>query len=950
MEDSGYRMKKKIRKNLHRISSLVLTCIMLAAGIPVNAFELVSVEDYKEEDIEADSILPLSGVSVPTELMFTEKEGTAPSLLSDGSIRFPIEHESFSDISSGTKKDPGEAYVLPLTPDSVTLWKNSSKTSKYDDIDFSISKNELCIGIPLSISGNIMQKAYVSFNKADAVCSFENTEEDGSIDFSKKTVLTVRGNNGNTTSFDIRAKYISDIPVMEINLTDSSKTIDRYKTVSADLIFEGNTYPMDIRGRGNTSWWNFPQKGYLLKLKDEASFMEMHDSDRWVLIPCYLDRSLIRNPLSMDMARVMDDLEFTPGQYPVNIFLNGRYEGIYVLSEQIEEAADKVDLFPGMPKLPADSSVSDNEEDMKETPFFLECGGDLRKYHVYGQDYVEAAHTPKMFFHYPEPEKPNTPEYKYVKKYIDDTDKAIVNGEDYEKYIDTDSFADWFIIMEMSCNTDSAFWRSTFLYKPEGEKLKLGPVWDFDRAYGNFTYDNNSYAYWASAEQVYDRAQNHWMSYLYKSDDFMLKVRERWDEKKEELLSTAMSSIDRYSKMTESSREYHNRRFGSYSTPSSVESVRKFVLKRYNWIDESIHMDDFNRHPAPYTVSDTPPEDGMMLDPFDIGVLPEQTVPVAPDTGAATVTDTDPVTGAAAAPSAPQSIISFKPYTSGLMLRTSQDTVSGNDTVYTVSGSASVKISDFDRKPVDIPDDSIYMNFVSGRLICSGGKDNADIRESVSVNKSTVCINKKGCYILSGNLRNGNIKINVPEDKKVRLILNGIRITSDTDAPVDIESADKVSVTIAEGTMNVLTKNGSYRDDSKANACLYSDCDLSINGNGYIRINSETGNGIGSKDDIKISGGHIEIKAAKNGIKGNDSVSIFDGELCIKAGKDGVKSSKDAEKKGFIFINGGKTAIASYDDGFDCAREFVFKNGLVKVSCTGKKISTSGYTEGAENF
>ncbi len=249
--------------------------------------------------------------------------------------------------------------------------------------------------------------------------------------------------------------------------------------------------------------------------------------------------------------------------------------------------------------------------------------------HVYSQEYFMTAHSPQMFFQYPVLDGPYTDEFYYVYNYMNELDRALVRGTGYEEYIDMDSWVDWFIVMELTNNTDSSFWRSSFLYRRPGEKVMLGPVWDFDMAFGNFEYDNKSYAYWATAEQVYDLTQNHYMSYLYRSDDFMLAVQERWDEVKEDLLATAMESIDRHAEMVAASRVYNNRVRGISSSEYQVNALRNFIQKRYDWIDMSLHMYGYNRHAAPYTVSDPEPEE--LFPEGDMGIVSGNEIPPAVD-------------------------------------------------------------------------------------------------------------------------------------------------------------------------------------------------------------------------------------------------------------------------------------------------------------------------------
>lgn len=545
--------------------------------------------------------------------------------------------------------------ILKLLPESVTYFRSSYNGSSYDGVTYSFENNMIYLEITPDIDDAMLTNARISFelpkeqeeiqsdtesndnnnddNNGDHTdnnavtfnrgCYFDLSDAgdstdtegnaapaylnaDGSIDLTQNPILYIVDSDGNITSYPvITRRQTYDIPTLFLTTDMEAEITSKYEYVSGNFTYDGITYDIDIRGRGNTSWRYFTQKSYLLKFDDRVSFFGMIPSDKWVLVSTYRDPSLIRNCVAMDIAACMDHLEYTPKQIPVDVYLNGEYLGIYTFSEKIDVDLQKINMFSAESYQPPEDS-----EDM-DLAFFLECGGDLMRPHVYAQEYFMTAHSPKMFFQYPELDEPYTDEFYYVYNYMNELDRALVRGEGYEEYIDVDSWVDWFIVMELTNNTDSAFWRSSFLYRRPGEKVMLGPVWDFDMAFGNFDNDNKSYAYWATAEQVYDLAQNHYMSYLYQSDDFMQAVQIRWDEVKEDLLATAMESIDRHADMVAASRVYNNHVRGIYSSETQVNALRSFVQRRYDWIDMSLHMYGYNRHEAPYTVSDPVPEEEL---------------------------------------------------------------------------------------------------------------------------------------------------------------------------------------------------------------------------------------------------------------------------------------------------------------------------------------------------
>ena len=171
-------------------------------------------------------------------------------------------------------------------------------------------------------------------------------------------------------------------------------------------------------------------------------------------------------------------------------------------------------------------------------------------------------------------------------------------------------------------------------------------------------------------------------------------------------------------------------------------------------------------------------------------------------------------------------------------------------------------------------------------------------------------ISAKGNYILSGSY-NGRILINVSEEDKVRLILNGVNITSTEGPAIYEKQADKLIITLAADTENTLTDGTPVKDDDDTiGAALYAEDDLSINGAGTLTVNGTKKHGIQSKADLIIANGNIAVTAVKDAVRGRNSILILDGTLNITAGGDGITSTrKDSDGKGWIVLAGGQVTV-----------------------------------------
>lgn len=186
-----------------------------------------------------------------------------------------------------------------------------------------------------------------------------------------------------------------------------------------------------------------------------------------------------------------------------------------------------------------------------------------------------------------------------------------------------------------------------------------------------------------------------------------------------------------------------------------------------------------------------------------------------------------------------------------------------------------------------------------------------------AVENNKVTITEAGTYVLSGTLTDGCIDVNVSGKGTVRLILNGVNITSGTTAPFIVEDAKKVVVTLADGTTNTFTDSTRVAaDDEDYSAAVYSKADLTFNGNGTLNINAGYRNGIKSTDDLKIVSGTYNITSNEDGIVGKDLLAVKAGIFNITSGQDGMKSTYDKDDtKGNIIIDEGIFNITASTDG-----------------------------------
>ena len=223
--------------------------------------------------------------------------------------------------------------------------------------------------------------------------------------------------------------------------------------------------------------------------------------------------------------------------------------------------------------------------------------------------------------------------------------------------------------------------------------------------------------------------------------------------------------------------------------------------------------------------------------------------------------------------------------------------------------------------------------------------------KNVSVSGSDITITGKGTYLFSGSLENGRIVIDAKEDDKIHLVFDGISVTSADSAALYIKTADKVFVTLAEGSANTLQNAGSFASagEAKIDGTVFSKQDLTFNGNGTLTVISPTGHGIVCKDDLVFTGGTYQITSAGHGLDVNDSVRITVAALSIDAGKDGIHTENtDDTTKGIFYMTSGTLHVDAEGDGISAVAYANICDGTLQITSgggseNGTKASSGGY-------
>ncbi len=198
----------------------------------------------------------------------------------------------------------------------------------------------------------------------------------------------------------------------------------------------------------------------------------------------------------------------------------------------------------------------------------------------------------------------------------------------------------------------------------------------------------------------------------------------------------------------------------------------------------------------------------------------------------------------------------------------------------------------------------------------------------------TINIDKEGTYIISGTAEESKIIVNAPANSTVKILLDGVNITNRNFPAIYVKSAGKVLVNSLQNSSNTLKVTGDFTTDGsqKIDSVIFSNSDLTLNGNGKTTITSTTGNGVTSKDNLKITGGVYTIISEKHSLEGDNSVRISGGNFTMDTAKDGVHSeNSDDNTSGFVYISGGTFDIKAKDDGIQATTFAIIDGGTFKI-------------------
>ena len=332
------------------------------------------------------------------------------------------------------------------------------------------------------------------------------------------------------------------------------------------LDYDGST---SVKGRGNSTWTQFPKKPYALKLDSKSEILGMAKHKRWCLLANWMDRTLIRNAVAFEIAR-KTDLAWTPSGQFVELVLNGKHNGNYFLCEQVK--------------------VDKNRVNLSDAGFLMEID------EWFDEAFKFRSAINNVPWQFKDPDEVTEADVASMQEYVNNFEAALYDdtrfaAREYRNYIDSDSFADWWLANELARNGDVNQPKSIYISKEPDGVLTAGPVWDFD--WGTFIPAE----YTSGGVYNYDcTGPRFYINRIRRDSAFRSLVKQRWTRYREPL-QTIPAYIDALAASLAASDAINIKMWPidrttnkdvDLSFTAAVARLKRAYQEKYEWLDNEI--------------------------------------------------------------------------------------------------------------------------------------------------------------------------------------------------------------------------------------------------------------------------------------------------------------------------------------------------------------------------
>lgn len=459
------------------------------------------------------------------------------------------------------------------------------------------------------------------------LCLRVHNENIGSSDLSAAAFLSFGITNSTTHFGPLPSWFVpplvftsSHLPIVSINTNNQSITDETRIVADMGIIYNGigmlnnvaddpNHYDgkISIEYRGESSQM-FPKRSFSIETQDiqgnnlNTDLLGMPMENDWILYAPYTDKTMLRDVLTYKLGNDLG--HYAPRTRFVELVLNEEYAGIYVLIEKIKQDKNRVDIATLKPE-----DVSGDE---------LTGGYILRVDKIDNNDFPAwtTSSVPRLpgeniiNFQYYDREGTDltTSQQNYIRNYVSEAEAALASpsfistSTGYKKYFDVASAVDFILVNEIGKNID-AFVYSTYLFKDkdsDGGKLHMGPLWDFNLAYGNVDYSSN--AQYAPGWMWDEQYRMYWFRRMVSDPGFAKNLKCRWDELRSSFLTDDyfITAIDSMANLLGDAQVRNFRRWpilGTYVWPNQyvgltyadeINFIKQWIITRLQWMDANM--------------------------------------------------------------------------------------------------------------------------------------------------------------------------------------------------------------------------------------------------------------------------------------------------------------------------------------------------------------------------
>ncbi|MBT8308690.1 MAG: CotH kinase family protein [Maribacter sp.] len=438
-----------------------------------------------------------------------------------------------------------------------------------EDIVFNVTDN--------TISGELKNYFFYSTptfstNAATVeINSEKQTSASTPVDFRKAITYTLKSESGTANEYTVDISWDDALAHIYIDTEGGAPIVSKEEYVYTKLTIDGQSKYDDrvfelsdlarIKGRGNSTWiW--PKKPYKIKLDTKESLFGLLPEKDWVLLADYQDDTHLLHAVAFKIGRLLE-MPFTNTIVPVEVTLNGDYLGLYGLTEQIEVKTNRVNVGDDDGLLLELDQYFDEEWQFKSAAYDL----------------------PVMV---KDPELATAAELALIQSDFEAFEALVASADfpnnNYLEYIDDVSIANYFIVYMLTANEEINHPKSTYMHKSATGKYTMGPIWDFDWAYGfegtGRHFSNPEKPLFWSPPAV----GTNFFSRLMSDPKIELLMKDQWRDFKADHLSELMDYIDEHAFIIEGAKA-RNVVLWNNNLETDVEVMKTWIEIRVSYMD-----------------------------------------------------------------------------------------------------------------------------------------------------------------------------------------------------------------------------------------------------------------------------------------------------------------------------------------------------------------------------